>query len=143
MAIDKKLVIDRIATIKEDIKRLEAFKSITLEEFKRKPDNYAIADYHLRRASEAVLDIGRHIISKGKFSQPRDYTEIIDVLAENKIIPPDFAKEFRKIGGFRNRLVHMYWKVSFEELYQTIKNDLDKLAEFCKYVLNYVEKVKE
>ncbi len=143
MAVDKKMIIDRIALIKEDIKRLEAFKDMPFGEFRRKPDNYAIADYHLRRASEAVLDIGRHIISKGGFSQPRDYTEIIDVLAQNKIIPSEFAREFRKIGGFRNRLVHMYWKVSFEELHQTIKNDLDKLNEFCKYVLKYLEKIKE
>ncbi|MBU4246113.1 MAG: DUF86 domain-containing protein [Nanoarchaeota archaeon] len=111
-----------------------------LSEFKKNPDNYAIAEHHLRRASEAVLDIGRHIISKGGFSHPEDYTQIIDILGQNEIIPEPFAKEFRKIGGFRNRMVHAYWKVSFEELRQTLKNDLDKLTDFCKYVLKYLEK---
>ncbi len=90
-----------------------------------------------------MLDIGRHIIAKDGLSPARDYTETIDILGQNNVIPKEFAREFRKIGGFRNRIVHMYWKISFEELHQIIKNDLDKLAEFCKYILKYIGKIKE
>lgn len=140
MSIDKKLIMDRISGIREDIKRLEAIKRMSLEEFKRNPDNYAIAEHHLRRASESVLDIGRHIIAKDGFAPARDYTETIDILGQNNVIPKEFAREFRKIGGFRNRIVHMYWKISFEELYQTIRNDLKKLNDFCGYILKYIEK---
>ncbi len=49
MSIDKKLIMDRISGIREDIKRLESIKRMSLEEFKKSPDNYAIAEYHLRQ----------------------------------------------------------------------------------------------
>ncbi|MFH1126566.1 MAG: hypothetical protein ABIG84_02670 [archaeon] len=59
MPIDKKIILDRIATIREDIVRLNKMADLSLEEFKNNTDNYAIAEHHLRRASESVLDIGR------------------------------------------------------------------------------------
>jgi len=137
--LNKAMLMDRIGAIREDVARLKLIRTLSLSEFKINPDNYAVAEHHLRRASESVLDIGRHIIAKSDFGKAMDYTEIIDILGQNNVIPLKFAKEFRKIGGFRNRLVHVYWNVSPEELYNVIKNDLNKLTDFCRYILKYIE----
>jgi len=140
MPIDRKILLDRIAMIREDIRRLEKIRSMSLSEFKKNPDNYAIAEHHLRRASESVFDIGRHIIARCGFTKAIDYTQIIDILAENSVIPKDFAEDFRKIGGFRNRIVHMYWRVTSDELYEVIRKDTGELTKFTKYILIYIKK---
>ncbi len=140
MSVDKKIILDRVAMIREDVVRLKKMTGMSLAEFKRDPDNYAVAEHHLRRASESVLDIGRHIIAKSGFTKATDYTQIIDILGENGVIPHEFAKEFRKIGGFRNRIVHMYWKVTTDELYEVIKNDTDKLTQYTKYIVKHLDK---
>jgi len=139
MSVDKKIVLDRVAMIREDVVRLKKMADMSLAEFKSDPDNYAVAEHHLRRASESVLDIGRHIIAKSGFTKATDYTQIIDILGENGVIPHEFAKEFRKIGGFRNRIVHMYWKVTTDELYEVIKNDTDKLTQYTKYIVKFID----
>lgn len=139
--INNELIMNRIAVIREDVNRLKLIQEMSLEGFKKDPDNYAIAEHHLRRTCEAVLDMGRHIIAKSSFRKATDYTEIIDILSENKVIPSEFAEEFRKMAGFRNRLVHVYWEVTPEELYQVIKDNLDNFVKFYEYILKYTKKV--
>lgn len=138
--INKELIMDRISIIRDDVNRLKLIRDMSLSEFKKNKDNYAIAEHHLRRICEAALDIGRHIIAKRGFRKATDYTEIIDILSENTVIPTEFAGEFRKMVGFRNRLVHVYWEIAPEELYQVIKNNLDSFVEFYGYILEYIKK---
>lgn len=41
------------------------------------PDNFAVAEHHLRKAIEAVLEVGRHILAKKGLARPADYRTII------------------------------------------------------------------
>jgi len=36
------------------------------------------------------------------------------------------------LAGFRNLLVHLYWKVAIKEVFNTLQNDLWALIEFMK-----------
>ncbi len=47
-------------------------------------DNFAIAEHHLRRALEAVLDIGRHIVAKKGLGRPEDYRGIFELLGHGR-----------------------------------------------------------
>ena len=55
------MIFDRIDYIRQSLKRLEEFKELSKEEFLANDDYFAIAEHHLRRGIEAILDIGRHI----------------------------------------------------------------------------------
>ena len=44
------------------------------------------------------------------------------------------------MAGYRNRLVHLYWEVTDEEMLEKIKDRLDDFDMFCKYILEYVKK---
>jgi len=52
--------MERIALMRTSVYRLKEFRKMEEEEFLVNPDNYAIAEHHLRRALECLLDIGRH-----------------------------------------------------------------------------------
>jgi uncharacterized protein YutE (UPF0331/DUF86 family) len=54
-------------------------------------------------------------------------------LGQHGILPVDFAEKNYKLASYRNRLVHLYWEVSTEELYQVITQHLDDLKLFCSY----------
>ncbi|HCJ10711.1 MAG TPA: hypothetical protein DHW14_06060 [Clostridiales bacterium] len=54
------LVADRAQTVRNSLARLRELSTLTLDEFRAVPDNYAIAEHHLRRALQALLDLGRH-----------------------------------------------------------------------------------
>ncbi|MCS7201741.1 MAG: DUF86 domain-containing protein [Dictyoglomus sp.] len=119
--------------------RLLKFKKIPLEEFE-KDDNFAIAEHYLRRALEAVFDIGNHILSRIPGIRISTYKDIALALAKENIIPEDFAKEkLVKMAGYRNRLIHFYSEVSLEELYNIIQNNLGDFEEFLKYIKELLE----
>ncbi|QGP91525.1 hypothetical protein MGLY_08600 [Neomoorella glycerini] len=114
--------------------------ALTKEEFIANNDNFAIAEHHLRRALEALLDIGRHIIAKKGLGRPEDYKSIITLLGKNGVIPMEFMLKIQGMAGYRNRLVHGYADVTAEEIYDLLKERLADFAEFVYYILDYLNK---
>lgn len=135
--IRPELVYDRAALIDRALHRLEQFKNMPLPEFVQDPDNYAIAEHHLRLSLEAVFDIGRHILVKNGLGKPGDYREILILLERSRIIPLEFMEKIKGMAGYRNRLVHMYNKISREELYDLIINKLEDIKALTSYLLEY------
>ncbi|BCV22846.1 type VII toxin-antitoxin system HepT family RNase toxin [Moorella sp. Hama-1] len=103
-------------------------------------DNFAIAEHHLRRSLEPLLDIGRHIAAKKGLGRPEDYKSIITLLGKNGVIPWEFMIKIQGMAGYRNRLVHGYANVTAEEIYDLLKNNLSDFAEFVNYIIEYLNK---
>lgn len=137
--LNHKLLTDRISQIRISANRLKQLVDTGKETFLADPDNFAIAEHHLRRTLEAVLDIGRHIVAKKGLGRPEDYRSIFYLLGQHKILPPAFAKQIQGMTGYRNRLVHDYAQVSEEEIFEIIEERLDDFEAFTMYILNYIE----
>jgi len=142
MTDKRPLNLQKIRNILSDIEgsmeELTALTSCSLEEFKKDRKNYGLAEHYFRRALEGILTIGSHILSRLPV-KTRDYKQIILSLSERDIMPVDFGERNKKLASYRNRLVHPYWEVSMEELYQVIREHLNDLLQFCVY---YKEVVK-
>ena len=137
---DKEKITERIGDIKNAVLKLQKFKRMDIKEFSENPDNYSLAAFHLRIAIEAVLIIGTHILSRIKENgKQKDYTQIVLSLADYKVLPKDFAEKIKGMPGYRNRLVHLYWKIEPEELLEIIKNNLDDFDTFIKYIETFAE----
>lgn len=113
--------------------------SLKKDLFLADPDNFAIAEHHLRRALEALLDISRHILAKKGFGRPEDYKSIITSLGQHKVLPPQFADRIQGMAGYRNRLVHGYAQVTEEEIHEIINEKLDDFQSFADYILKYIK----
>ena len=66
--------------------------------------------------------------------------EVIGEAAKN--IPTDFKKEYKdipwsKIAGMRNIIVHEYFSVDLEILWQTIQQDILELKKLIGKIKNY------
>lgn len=121
-----------IADIQNNIKELSYFASMSPDKFVSDSKNYGLAEHYLRRSLEGILTIGTHILSRLPV-KTKDYQEIILGLAKNGIVPEDFAQKNKKLAGYRNRLVHMYWEISKEEIHNVIQQHLKDLDDFCFY----------
>lgn len=138
--LNRELIYNRIDLIKRSLARLKKLAALSREQFLADADNFAIAEHHLRRALESLLDIGRHIMAKQGLGHPTDYRSILLTLGREKIIPPEFAGKIKGMAGYRNRLVHGYAEVTAEEMYQIIQTRLGDFEEYCCYILQYLEK---
>lgn len=131
---NKKLIIDRIDIIQKCVERLEKMKGLSQGKFVLE-DNFAIAEHNLRRALEAVFDIGSHILSRIPHIQISTYKEIAQKLGECKIVSKRFAENrLTEMAGYRNRLTHFYFDVTPREMYTIIQEDLGDFDKFLKYI---------
>jgi uncharacterized protein YutE (UPF0331/DUF86 family) len=135
--INKDLIHNRIDLINRSINRLKKLAALSRTEFALNPDNYAIAEHHLRRALESLFDIGRHIMAKQGLGHPVDYQSILLTLAKENIIPEKFAAKIKGMAGYRNRLVHGYAEVTPDEMHNIIKYRLVDFEDFCRYILKF------
>jgi len=138
--INKDLIHNRLDLINRSIARLKRMAALTRKQFLADPDNFAIAEHHLRRALESLFDAGRHIMAKQGLGHPVDYRSIILTLGREKIIPLQFTEKIKGMAGYRNRLVHGYAEVTPEEMYNIMQKRPADFEEFCSYILKYIAK---
>lgn len=138
--IDKGLVIDRLSRIRENLRNLKELGALAKDDFLKDTRNFHSAARQLQIAIEACLDVGHHIISRKALRRPKDYKDIFLILGQERIIPLDFAESLVKMAKYRNRLVHLYWEVSAEEIFDTLQGPADDLDSYIKYVAAYVDK---
>lgn len=138
--INKEKVTARMQDINEALRKLNKYQGMDSDEFLADMDNFYLASYWLRIAIEAVLTISIHILSRLPANgHKKDYTEVILSLADYGIISKGFAKKIKGMAGYRNRLVHMYWKIEPKELFNILKEDIDDFTEFIDYIKKFIK----
>ena len=100
----------------------------------------------LRRALEALLDLGRHVAAKG-FAEPVvEYKQIGRALGRRGVLSGDTAALLVEMAGYRNRLTHFYDEVTPEELFQiltTRTGDIETvLNEILAWIRSHPESVE-
>jgi uncharacterized protein YutE (UPF0331/DUF86 family) len=100
---------------------LREIRALPLESdagFMQDSRNVWAAESCLRRAMEALFDMGRHIAAKGFGQAVTEYKEIAVTLRRDELAL------LQKLAGYRNRLVHFYHDVSEDELYELCASHL-------------------
>ncbi len=99
------------------------------------------AKYYLQVAVECCVDAANHLISRQNWRAPKSHSDSFVVLAENSVIPGDFVPTARQMVGMRNRLVHLYWEVDAETVYETLQNNLGDFDRFKAAVFAYLRRI--
>jgi uncharacterized protein YutE (UPF0331/DUF86 family) len=132
------VIAERSAWVRDMLERLKALPLGSFESFTADPRNPASAESYLRRALEALLDLGRHILAKGFGLAVTEYKEIAQRLAGQGILSADNGRLLEKMAGYRNRMVHFYQEISNQELYEICSNQLGDVGTLLKELLQWV-----
>jgi uncharacterized protein YutE (UPF0331/DUF86 family) len=107
--------------------------------------NIWTADSCLRRALEALFDLGRHILARGFGEAPSEYKEVAKELSKHNVLTADEGELLRILAGYRNRLVHFYHEIDPEELYDVCKHhlqDVDRIiAAYSRWLKDHPERI--
>lgn len=121
------------------LKELERLSGLPKEEFLRDKDKAAAAESYLRRALEAIFDLGRHILAKtGGIDLAGEYKAVARGLAQRKVVDEELGRKLVEMAGYRNRLVHLYHEVTDAELYEILSADLGDIRAFIREVDEFV-----
>src|SRR4051794_28325854 len=80
------VVADKVAAVRRMVDGIRSLPLDDLATFTADPRMVAAGDSYLRRALEAILDLGRHVLAKGFGRAPAEYAEIARQLGEVGVI---------------------------------------------------------
>jgi uncharacterized protein YutE (UPF0331/DUF86 family) len=137
------VINQRILWIRQMMESLNELPLQNKEEFFRDKRNVAAAESYLRRALEALFDIGRHILAKQFAFPASEYKEIAEKLHEKKVLSEKDRSLLRQMAGYRNRMVHFYHQVSRDELYEICTLHLDDISRLVDVLLQWIRNHQE
>ncbi|MFC2167322.1 DUF86 domain-containing protein, partial [Acidobacteriota bacterium] len=88
---------------------------------------------------ECCLDIANHIIASEKYRSPEDYADSFRVLNEREIVPNSLINRLIEMAKFRNRIVHVYWEVDEDLIYDIIQSYLNDFELFTQSILKVLK----
>ncbi|MDI1472636.1 MAG: DUF86 domain-containing protein [Thermodesulfovibrio sp.] len=134
-----KRIADLIGFIEECLNELRTFHGISQEEFFSDKRNPAYVESYLRRALEAVFDIGRHILTKTYGFKELEYKKIAKELGNRGVVTEELSDKLFMMAGYRNRMVHFYSEITPLELFQIFNNNLGDIEEFLRQIRKFID----
>lgn len=132
---DREKIEQKLFFMKNNFIKLKKLREIDKKNFIEDFRNVDSAKYLLQVTIEAMLDIGSHLIARNGWGRPEDNKAHFQILADNNIIDKSCINNYFNMAKFRNRIVHMYFNVSDEMIYEITQNNLEDFEEFIKSIV--------
>lgn len=127
-----------LTNLKENVEKLVRLTALSREDFLADFTKVESAKHLFQVAVECCLDVSNHIIASERFRSPKNYAESFEILTEQGIFPSTFLPTLRRMVQFRNRLVHLYWEIHAEIIYEILQKNLGDFDIFVKHILSYM-----
>lgn len=131
---DERGILDHLRELNESLRDWKRYQSISLEELRADRDKRNMVLHALLISIQSAIDIANHIIAEKGFRKPSTYRESFEILYEEGLIPKDLSENLSDLAGFRNVLVHIYWRLDMDAVYGVLQHDFAVLKEFERIV---------
>jgi uncharacterized protein YutE (UPF0331/DUF86 family) len=136
--LQQRIVAERAGWVEEMLAGIRSLPLGSHDEFVADPRNVASAESYLRRALEALLDLGRHVLGKGFGLAVTEYREIPRRLQAVGVLGKREADRLGTLAGYRNRMVHVYAEVTQPELYEICSKRLGDVDDVLDAILGWI-----
>lgn len=89
---------------------------------------------------EAIVDVGNALIDGFVMRDPGSYTDIVEILRDERVIEDEQAKQLTETVTFRKHLINEYTQVPVAEMIALVRRSLGSLEQFAPAVRVYIEK---
>lgn len=129
----------KIERIEGYLQIINSMKEDCLKKFLKDPIYRGALLHYLYLITDSCISLAEMIIRHKELRTPQSYTEAIDILGGNNVIPPEFAYEFAKIAAFRNFLAHDYDRVDYLAICNEILSRMSEIAEYLSHIRKSLE----
>lgn len=141
--ISQKVVAAKSEIVREMLAGIRTLPLDSERDFRADPRMVAAGESYLRRAIEALIDLGRHLLARGFGKPVAEYAEVASELGRRGVLDPAIATRLRMMARYRNRLVHFYDEVTPAELYRILSIELGDLDEVLAGLLSWTVQHRE
>ena len=140
--VDRQGIIDHLRELEASLQDWEKYRgTVSLEDLKKDRDKRNMVLHAMLVAIQAAIDAASHIIAENRLRKPSSYREGFEVLAEGALLPKDMAQELADLAGFRNVLVHIYWRLNLDEVHAVLRDGTAVLQRFLRHVKGLLQEV--
>jgi len=113
----------------ECLKRLEEIKksNTSIDKYRKTWKDKDSTERNLHKIIEAIIDIGKMLISDKKLHEPGNNREVFLILNENNLFPSKYLSLIDKMIGMRNIIVHSYDRIDDTIVYSVLKKNLSDI----------------
>jgi uncharacterized protein YutE (UPF0331/DUF86 family) len=129
----------KIEKIEGYLQIINSMKDDCLKKFLKDPIYRGALLHYLYLIADSCISLAEMVIRHKGLRTPQSYTEAIDILGENNIIPPEFVYEFAKIAAFRNFLAHDYDRIDYLAICNDILSRMSEIAEYLSHIRKSLE----
>ena len=140
--IDREFILEKINLITRDLKRLEVFSDLSIDQIAKDFITFAALKNILMETIGRAIDINQYLISelsRPETEVPKTYRETFLLLEDLKILPGDFAEEISKSAGLRNVIVHEYNNLDKVIIYKKVGDAIKQYVKYCDYILKFLK----
>jgi uncharacterized protein YutE (UPF0331/DUF86 family) len=139
MPVDKARVYALLEGIREELGYVSEIAAIPREAYLQDKRTQRVAERCLQRAAEGCISIGNHLIARLGLRAPSEYAEVFRILGEAKIVPWELAQQMVDMAKFRNLLVHVYWAIDHERVYDALQERVATLESFARHIARWLK----
>jgi len=140
IGVDKEYVGRLIADIKSTIAEILSYTSSKPFEELSSVERYAIR-YLLVALAEALMALAIHLARKVFSREPETPIHALTILRDEGLLTIDECDELIKLVRLRNLLVHRYWVIDDEKIYNSIKRDFKAVYSFIERLERFLSNV--
>lgn len=121
----------KFEVIEDCLKKLSEIKrdNPKLDQYRNSWKDKDSAERNIQKIIEAIIDIGKILISEKKLKEPSSNREVFQILAEKKIFPSEYLPLIDKLIGMRNIIVHSYNRIDDTIVYGVLKKNLPEIKK--------------
>lgn len=134
MAVDRGRVYALLEGIREEMGLVGEIAALSRQAYLEDRRTHRLAERCLQRAAEGAISIGNHLIARLGLRSPSDYADVFRVLGEVQILPGEVVRAMMDMARFRNLLVHVYWAIDHERVYDSLQIRLGTLDGFARHI---------
>ena len=136
--IDKSKIAYQFTELEKYLQELDNIQKLPKQEYISDNRNIFSLRYLFQVSIETCINIANHVISRYGLGVPKEYADVFRILAAKDIIPHDLESKLIQMVRFRNRLVHVYWDIDDEVIFDYLQNQLDDFREYEKNIKTYL-----
>lgn len=137
--IDKDKIEHKLLFMQDNLIKLKKLQELDKQQFLKDFRNVDSTKYLLQITIEAMLDIASHLIARNRWGKPENNKEHFEILAQNNVIGEQLVNTYFNMVKFRNRVVHLYFKVDDEMIYKILQDNLEDFEVFIKDIIKILE----
>ena len=138
--LNQTFIKERLESIQMYCRHLDEIVKAPATELKKDFTRYYALERVFQLIVDEMVDVNSHIIRHGDFRTPDDFQSTFMIMAENGILPEDFAKRIAPSVGLRNRLVHRYEEIDKDLVVKMILKEKDDFKEYVKLIHDFLKK---